>query len=117
MSDSPAERVLSVGGHDIGYPHGHLGYLTQDEENTLQNFKVFLEEKGLYKSGDKPSHDDQTLLYVLFTHFGTRICRLLCPTQALLARKEMDNPRRLPAVQGYGGVAQGQPAGSVVRHN
>ena len=65
MSDSSAERVLSVGGHDIGYPHGHLGYLSQDEENALQNFKVFLEEKGLYKSGDKPSHDDQTLLYVV----------------------------------------------------
>lgn len=62
MSETSAERVLSVGGHDIGYPNGHLGHLSSDEENALRNFKTFLEEKGLYKSGPQPSHDDQTLL-------------------------------------------------------
>ncbi|KAK3307171.1 CRAL-TRIO domain-containing protein [Chaetomium strumarium] len=66
MSEThPADRILSVGGHDIGYPHGHLGYLTQDEENSLRSFKVYLEEKGLYKSGPEPSHDDGTLLRFL----------------------------------------------------
>jgi hypothetical protein len=62
MADSPAERVLSVGGHDFGYPHGHLGHLTADEENRLKSFKLFLEEKGMYRPGPPPSHDDQTLL-------------------------------------------------------
>jgi hypothetical protein len=62
MSGIPAERVVSVGGHDIGYPHGHLGYLTEEEENALKNFKVYLTEKGLYSSFPNPSHDDQTLL-------------------------------------------------------
>lgn len=57
-----AERVTSVGGHDIGYPHGHLGHLTAEEENALRNFKVYLEEQGLYRPSPEPSHDDQTLL-------------------------------------------------------
>ncbi|AEO66241.1 4f6c2139-3e82-4a84-9500-39349b0b7b01 [Thermothielavioides terrestris] len=65
MADSPAERVLSVGGHDFGYPHGHLGHLTADEENRLKSFKLFLEEKGMYRPGPPPSHDDQTLLRFL----------------------------------------------------
>jgi hypothetical protein len=62
MAEAPADKVLSVGGHDIGYPHGHLGHLTQDEENRLESFKVYLEEQNLYKRGPPPSHDDQTLL-------------------------------------------------------
>ncbi|KAL2171525.1 hypothetical protein VTG60DRAFT_2693 [Thermothelomyces hinnuleus] len=65
MAEAPVERVLSVGGHDIGYPHGHLGHLTEDEANRLQLFKNFLEEKGLYKPGPPPSQDDQTLLRFL----------------------------------------------------
>jgi len=62
MAETPAEKVLSVGGHDVGYPHGHLGHLTEEEENRLWLFKDFLEEKGLYKPGPPASHDDQTLL-------------------------------------------------------
>lgn len=62
MSGAPADRILSVGGHDIGYPHGHLGHLRPEEENALNNFKVFLTEKGLYTAEPVPSHDDQTLL-------------------------------------------------------
>jgi len=66
----PAQKVRSaasaatttVGGHEIGYPHGHLGYLSDAEEEALRSFKVYLEEKGLYRSGPSPSHDDQTLL-------------------------------------------------------
>ncbi|KAJ4294929.1 hypothetical protein N0V88_005168 [Collariella sp. IMI 366227] len=65
MADTPAERVLSVGGHDIGYPHGHLGNLTQDEENRLAAFKTYLEQQGLYRHEPEPSHDDQTLLRFL----------------------------------------------------
>ncbi|KAL2196952.1 CRAL-TRIO domain-containing protein [Corynascus similis CBS 632.67] len=65
MAETPAEKVLSVGGHDVGYPHGHLGHLTEEEENRLRLFKDFLEEKGLYKPGPPASHDDQTLLRFL----------------------------------------------------
>jgi len=54
----------STGEHGIGYPNGHLGHLSPEEEETLRGFKVFLEEKGAYKPGTPPSHDDQTLLYV-----------------------------------------------------
>lgn len=51
---------------EYGYPHGHAGHLTAEEEATLQNFKVFLQEKGLYKPGPPaPSHDDPTLLRFL----------------------------------------------------
>ncbi|KXX75428.1 SEC14 cytosolic factor [Madurella mycetomatis] len=65
MSGTTAERVMSVGGHDVGYPHGHLGCLTAEEENALRSFKVYLEEQGLYRSAPEPSHDDQTLLRFL----------------------------------------------------
>ncbi|KAK4125828.1 CRAL/TRIO domain-containing protein [Parathielavia appendiculata] len=65
MAEAQAHRTVSVGGHDIGYPHGHLGYLTQEEENSLESFKVFLQEKGLYTRGPPASHDDQTLLRFL----------------------------------------------------
>ncbi|KAI3391947.1 hypothetical protein diail_6593 [Diaporthe ilicicola] len=48
-----------------GYPHGHLGHLTQDEEDALKGFKAYLQEKGLYQPGPPPSHDDPTLLRFL----------------------------------------------------
>ncbi|KAL2267363.1 hypothetical protein VTJ83DRAFT_4640 [Remersonia thermophila] len=62
------ERVTSVGGHDIGYPHGHLGHLTADEEKSFQEFKAFLTEKGLYTppgENKRASCDDGTLLRFL----------------------------------------------------
>lgn len=62
MADAPADKTTSAGVADVGYPNGHLGHLTEGEENQLKAFKVFLEDKGLYKSGPPPSHDDQTLL-------------------------------------------------------
>lgn len=48
-----------------GYPHGHLGHLTEEEENALKGFKAYLHEKGLYQPGPPPSHDDPTLLRFL----------------------------------------------------
>ncbi|KAK3899105.1 CRAL/TRIO, N-terminal domain-containing protein, partial [Staphylotrichum tortipilum] len=65
MADHPAERITSVGGHDFGYPHGHLGNLTEDESARLAQFKEYLETKGLYKPAPEASHDDQTLLRFL----------------------------------------------------
>ncbi|WYZ46129.1 hypothetical protein EsH8_IX_000354 [Colletotrichum jinshuiense] len=67
-SSDPAARVKShastVGG-EVGYPHGHLGHLNEHEEAQLADFKVLLEEKGLYKPGPPASHDDPTLLRYL----------------------------------------------------
>lgn len=48
-----------------GYPHGHLGHLTEEEESALKGFKAYLQEKGLYQPGPPPSHDDPTLLRFL----------------------------------------------------
>jgi len=71
MSDlstsGPAHRVQSAQ-VEYGYPRGHLGHLTPDEEASFKNFKIFCEEKGSYHpgEGDKPAtHDDATLLRFL----------------------------------------------------
>lgn len=66
-TSDPAQKVVSHGGasingHEIGYPHGHLGHLSPDEEDAFQKFKLLLQEKGLYKPGPQASHDDQTLM-------------------------------------------------------
>jgi hypothetical protein len=45
-----------------GYPAGHFGHLTAQEEDAFQKFKVFLQDKGDYRPGPPPSHDDPTLL-------------------------------------------------------
>ncbi|KAK4199175.1 putative SEC14 cytosolic factor [Triangularia verruculosa] len=69
MAGSPVEQVPSAtgGGDEFGYPHGHLGHLTAEQENALQDFKAVLEERGLYKhaSGEDASHEDWTLLRFL----------------------------------------------------
>jgi hypothetical protein len=64
-SDGPAHRVQSAV-VEYGYPQGHLGHLSPDEEAAFKNFKIVCEEKGVYKPGtdDEPgTHDDATLLY------------------------------------------------------
>ena len=62
----PAHRVQSAV-EEYGYPQGHLGHLNTDQEAAFKNFKLVLEEKGLYKPGtgeEEPgTHDDATLLY------------------------------------------------------
>lgn len=50
---------------------GHLHHLTPEQEDKLREFKEFCAEKGYYKAdvGDgsgKPSHEDETVLYVFF---------------------------------------------------
>ncbi|KAK3324462.1 CRAL-TRIO domain-containing protein [Cercophora scortea] len=68
-TSGPAHKVKStvstVGGHEIGYPHGHLGHLNHEEEAALRGFKALLAEHGLYQAGPPPSHDDQTLVRFL----------------------------------------------------
>ncbi|TVY48860.1 SEC14 cytosolic factor [Lachnellula occidentalis] len=64
----PAHRVESAV-VEYGYPQGHLGHLTADEETAFVKFKTFCAEKGYYKPGagvdDIPSHDDPLLLRFL----------------------------------------------------
>ncbi|GKT45181.1 secondary metabolism regulator LAE1 [Colletotrichum spaethianum] len=66
-ASDPATRVKSHAStvSDVGYPHGHLGHLSEHEEAQLAAFKTLLEEKGLYKPGPPASHDDPTLLRYL----------------------------------------------------
>ena len=63
----PAHRVQSAV-VEYGFPQGHLGHLTGEEEEAFRNFKALCEEKGYYspgEEGDYGTHDDATLLYVL----------------------------------------------------
>src|SRR4051812_39470312 len=39
-SAASAAHSISVAGHEIGYPHGHLGHLSDAEEEALRGFKV-----------------------------------------------------------------------------
>lgn len=63
----PVHRVQS-GVEVYGYPQGHIGHMTTDEQKALDNFKALLTEKGLYKpresSDEYGTHDDATFLYV-----------------------------------------------------
>jgi hypothetical protein len=63
---APAERITSTAStiNDYAYPYGHLGHLTQKQEEAFVQFKKVLEERGLLKPGPPPSHDDPLILYV-----------------------------------------------------
>ncbi|TPX08515.1 uncharacterized protein E0L32_010002 [Thyridium curvatum] len=50
---------------EIGYPRGHIGHLSEDEEKAFAEFKAYIAEQGVYKPGPPPSHDDPTLLRFL----------------------------------------------------
>lgn len=51
---------------EYGYPQGHLGHLTSDEETALTNFKLLCADKGYYNPAEgedgKPSHEDALML-------------------------------------------------------
>ncbi|CAN8103217.1 unnamed protein product [Discula destructiva] len=53
------------GALEYGYPHGHLGHLTPDEETTFSAFKALLASKDLYQPGPPPSPDDATIVRFL----------------------------------------------------
>ena len=69
----PAHRVQSAV-EVYGFPWGHLGHLTPQEEETLNNFKALCQENGYYSPGngdsEPPSHDDATMLSVPFVLFA-----------------------------------------------
>ncbi|KAL2070231.1 hypothetical protein VTL71DRAFT_13257 [Oculimacula yallundae] len=60
----PAHRVQSAV-VEYGYPSGHLGHLSDEEEAAFKNFKILCEEKGYYTPGESGTHDDATLLRFL----------------------------------------------------
>jgi hypothetical protein len=65
----PVHRVQSAA-EVYGYPQGHIGHLTADEQIAFNDFKALLIEKGLYKpqgnNDEYGTHDDATLLYDIF---------------------------------------------------
>ncbi|ATY67283.1 Cellular retinaldehyde-binding triple function [Cordyceps militaris] len=63
----PVSRVKSSAStaSAFNYPHGHLNSLSDQQEEALQKFKAVLEERGVWKRGPPPSHNDQTLLRYL----------------------------------------------------
>jgi hypothetical protein len=61
--DTASSNVLAKG--EFGYPNGHLGHLSDQQEKALDDFRQLVAEKGLYRpaTAEKPaSHDDVTLL-------------------------------------------------------
>lgn len=66
-----AQRVttghsINAGTGEFGYPQGHLGHLTPEQDSALQKFKAILVENKLLtpaSEGQEASHDDVTLLY------------------------------------------------------
>ena len=58
MSSGPAHRVSSAV-EVFGFPEGHLGHLSDDQEAALQEFKQKTKELGIY---DGP-HGDQFGVY------------------------------------------------------
>ncbi|XWX01197.1 hypothetical protein V2A60_009223 [Cordyceps javanica] len=63
----PVSRIKSSAStvSALNYPHGHLNSLNDQQEEALQKFKAVLEERGVWKRGPPPSHNDQTLLRYL----------------------------------------------------
>lgn len=68
QSYTSSRRSLSGLDPGHGYPHGHLGHLTPDEEAAFAAFKTHLAEQSLYRPASPaspPSHDDTVLLRFL----------------------------------------------------
>jgi hypothetical protein len=63
-SDGPAAMPVTPikSASDISYPNGHLGHLNSQQEQAFERFKSVLADRGLYKPGPPPSHDDPLLL-------------------------------------------------------
>lgn len=66
-SKGPAHRVQSAT-IEYGFPQGHLGHLTEAEEQAFAEFKQVCASKGVYTPGNgqqAASHDEATLLRFL----------------------------------------------------
>lgn len=99
---------------------GHLNHLTEDQEKKLEEFKKLCEKEGYYKpetDGQKPSHDDATMLYVyvLSPFPASRRWALTDTIQPFPARAQVRHRWRVGPVQGYGGLAEGERDRGTVR--
>ena len=95
--------ILATG--EYGYPTGHLGHLTEQQEQALVAFKALCEQKGFFKPAtdiNLASHDDTTLLYVSYFHIRCRSnnlvrrflrARRFVPEDALRQFKETEDWR------------------------
>lgn len=69
-----AQRVrtgqsISAKTGEFGYPQGHLGHLTDEQQTALVQFKELIQENKLWtpaEAGELASHDDVTLLYARY---------------------------------------------------
>ncbi|KAG6041337.1 hypothetical protein E4U41_004867 [Claviceps citrina] len=66
-TSEPATRVKSSASTTSrsAFPLGHLGHLSDEEEDALNKLKALLEKGGVWTRGPPASHDDQTLLRYL----------------------------------------------------
>jgi hypothetical protein len=114
----PAHRVQSAV-EEYGYPQGHLGHLNADQEAAFKNFKLVLEEKGLYKPGtgeEEPgTHDDATLLYE--SPKISKGCSSLTVSQSLPPGSPLRGSRCIKTVSRHRGLAQGKSVRSTIRNN
>jgi hypothetical protein len=85
----PTHRVQSAV-EVYGFPRGHLGHLSPEEEEALTDFKLLCEQNGYYSPGngstEAPSHEDATLLSRLH-HLSGYILLLTDPRRFLRARR------------------------------
>ncbi|KAI9053177.1 hypothetical protein LZ554_003443 [Drepanopeziza brunnea f. sp. 'monogermtubi'] len=66
-TEGPVHRVESAM-VEYGYPRGHLGHLTNEEQAAFRDFKIVCQEKGYYRpatANEVETHDDATLLRFL----------------------------------------------------
>lgn len=76
-TSGPAHRVASAQ-EIFGFPQGHIGHLTDEEQEALVQFKALVTEKGLYREADGGdeygTHDDATLLLVSLRFLCSHSC-------------------------------------------
>lgn len=64
MSDQPGAPPASAIADAVRFA-GHLGHLTEAEQDALDSFKALARNNGLFREdgpGGKPTHDDATLV-------------------------------------------------------
>lgn len=92
---------------EYGFPSGHLGHLSDQEERKLRDFKKLVIQKGLYKpqtdEHEYGTHDDAMLLYVPSAVTQTRLHELI-RCQAIPQSASIRYQWCFGAILGYGEV-------------
>jgi hypothetical protein len=111
----PTHRVQSAV-EVYGFPRGHLGHLSPEEEEALTDFKLLCEQNGYYSPGngstEAPSHEDATLLSRLH-HLSGYIVADRC--QTVSSSTSLRRCGSLEAISYHRGLAQGNSARSTIR--